>query len=126
MCELKSLKCMFSFERYVHYTDRSNEDNFIKLRGLGRGIKVNYLHGSQFRGCSSWETFSGIAARIYTSFGEKPQKTPNGLVNKRDRGSNPAPFVFQFEHRSAQPLVGLIFCRITKKKHIRNPEVPIK
>ena len=39
-------------------------------------------------------------------FWRNPRKTPNGLVNKRVRGLNLAPSVYQFERRTTQPLVG--------------------
>ena len=43
-------------------------------------------------------------------FQRKPRKTPNNEVDKRDRGLNLAPPVFQFELITAQPLVGHDYC----------------
>ena len=80
----------------------------IKMKGCGCKDKVNCPHiGPGPMGkYPPWGVFLRNPVPYFREFRRKSQKTANGYVDKRDRGSNLAHPVFQFERRRAQPLVG--------------------
>ena len=54
---------------------------FMKLGWVGGISPIDYSRVLELRGeCPSWESFRGILAHIYASFGEKTRKT-NVLIS---------------------------------------------
>ena len=91
--------------RYTGFRKFQFQNSLFML--VGCRIKANcpFVGPKPVRGMPSMGVFIRDPSPYLPEFRRKPQKTSNGLVDKRDRGLNPAPPVYQLERKTAQPLM---------------------